>query len=441
MGNWLSIARSIQLVAAAAAALASGAASAASLKLPRALEQLAREGKFSGAVVIRGAEGVSFARGYGLADPFSGRRFTPDTPVDSASLAKPVTAAGVLLLARDGKIDLDAPVRRYLPEYPHASTTVRHLLAHSAGLPFDDSPEALVGKTNAALLADVSGEPQFQPGSAFIYCNLCYVTLALLIERVSGIHYLDFARKRLALPSAVTLRPRSLADWKGRAIGYRRTSAGNLERFDSWEGEAFYGTANLSISARQLANWGAQWWRPKLNQIRDNATTRATIGDKLSGMTWGNWYCAPTGPRCHYLGHHEGFHHMIYWNAERRISVAMLSNNALSPTRHHRVQRALVSYVERSSAAAVAELSEPLPDNPVFAGTYRFPTEEAVTVLAEGNRVGVVRGGITYPAILVGLGMRYVPGLDVFVAGADGGGLHWLSLYEDMVGVRTPKQP
>lgn len=127
--------------------------------LHQAFNQLARQGQFSGAVVVRGAEGVRFARGYGAADPFTGRAFTPDTPVDSGSIAKPVTATAVLLLAREGKVDLDAPVRRYLPEYPHAATIVCHLLAHSAALPFEDSPEALAGKTNAALLAAFVGEP------------------------------------------------------------------------------------------------------------------------------------------------------------------------------------------------------------------------------------------------------------------------------------------
>lgn len=438
MGGWLSAAISIQLGAAAAAALTNTTASAASRPgLPSALEQLTRAGKFSGAVVIRGPEGVRLARGYGLADPFTGRRFTPETPVDSGSLAKPVTAAAVLTLAYDGTLDLDAPVRRYLPEYPHASTTVRHLLAHSAGLPFDDAPDALFGKTNAALLAGVSGEPQFQPGSAFAYCNLCYVTLALLIERVSGMRYLDFARSRLALPRAVTLRPLRLDEWEGRAIGYRRTPAGKVERFDSWEGEAFYGTANLSISARQLASWGAQWWQPRLATIKRMATTPAAIAGKPSGLSWGNWYCAPGGKRCHYLGHHEGFHHMLYWDRERKVSVAIVTNNTVDPALHHRLQRALVSFAERSGADPGQELSKPLPDNPVVTGTYKFPTGEAVTVLAKGNRVGVIRGGITYPAIRVGSGIRYVPGLDVYVAGAEGGGLHWLSLYEDVVGIRT----
>jgi CubicO group peptidase (beta-lactamase class C family) len=157
-----------------------------------ALEQLAAEGKFSGAVVVRDTEGVRFARGYGLADPFSDRRFTPETPVDSASLAKPVTAAAALMLANEGKIDLDAPVRRYLPAYPHETTTVRHLLAHSAGLPVEEALEPLDDKTNEMIMNEVAQRrlaPAFTPGTAFNYCNFCYSTLALLIERVSGNSY------------------------------------------------------------------------------------------------------------------------------------------------------------------------------------------------------------------------------------------------------------
>ena len=61
--------------------------------LDRTLQELARDQRFSGAVVVRTAEGRRFAKGYGMADPFTARRFTPDTPVDSGSLAKPFTAA------------------------------------------------------------------------------------------------------------------------------------------------------------------------------------------------------------------------------------------------------------------------------------------------------------------------------------------------------------
>lgn len=407
--------------------------------LHAALDQLTREGKFSGAVVVRGSDGVRFARGYGLADPFTGRAFTPDTPVDSASLAKPATATAVLLLVRDGKLELDASVRDYLPEYPYADTTVQHLLAHSAGIP-ESSFETITGKINEALLAEISERrlaPLFTPGSGFSYCNFCYITLAILIERVSGQHYLDFVRKRTFLPAGVTIRPRRLSDWAGRAIGYRRNTNGKVERADSYEDEAFYGTANFSISASQFASWGAEWWKTRLAPIRTAATKPATIAGKVSGLTWGNWYCAAGGRRCHYLGHHEGFHHMLYWDADRRISVAMVSNNTLAPGLQQRLQRGLVAFAEGRSKVAQRELAGELPDIPVAPGEYLFPTREKISAESgQGRLMTVKRGGIGYAAYPISSGIRYIPGLDVYVAGAPDGRLRWLSLYEDFVAGR-----
>ena len=405
--------------------------------LHSALEQLTREGKFSGAVVVYGAEGVRFAHGYGLADPFSQRRFTPETPVDSASLAKPVTAAAVLSLAKEGKIDLDKPVRHYLRGYPHEATTVRHLLAHAAGLPPEEDLEPLADKTNERIINEIAARhlpPTFTPGTAFNYCNFCYTTLALLIERVSGTSYLALVQKRLALPAGVTIRPLHLADWPDRAIGYRRTSEGKIERADSYESEAFYGSANLSISASQLARWGAEWWKAQLAPIRTRAVEPARIAGKPSGLSWGNWYCSSKGKQCHYLGHHEGFHHMLYWDAERRISVAMVSNNTLAPGRQQRLQRALVAFAEKRTTEGLDDLRSDLPDNPVQSGTYVLPTAETVVVSSDDNRVSVVRSGIPYPAYRIGAGIRYVPGLDTYLAGAADGRLHWLNLYEDMLG-------
>jgi CubicO group peptidase (beta-lactamase class C family) len=408
--------------------------------LHAALEQLTTDGKFSGAVVIHGAEGVSFAQGYGLADPFTKRRFTPETPVDSASLAKPVTAAAVLLLAKEDKIDLDKPVRHYLPGYPHAATTVRHLLAHSAGLPPEEDLEPLANKTNEVIMNEVADRhlpPMFTPGTGFNYCNLCYTTLALLIERVSGTSYLSLVQRRAALPAGVTIRALRLADWANRAIGYRRIPADKVERADSYESEAFYGSANFSVSASQLAQWGAEWWKPQLAPIRAHAVVPARIDGKPSGLSWGNWYCSSKGEQCHYLGHHEGFHHMLYWDAQHRISVAMVSNNTLAPSRQQRLQRALVAFAEGRTTEGLAELRSELPDNPVQPGTYLLPSGETVVISSDDDRVSVVRWGIQYRAYRIGAGIRYVPGLDTYLAAAAGGRLHWLNLYEDLLG--TPK--
>ena len=427
--------KSIRLIVASAVTAASPvAAFGEPIGMHRTLSQLARAGQFSGAVVVRGPEGVRFARGYGAADPFTGIHFTPNTPVDSGSIAKPVTAAAVLLLEQDGKLDLDIPVRRYLPEYPHAETTVRHLLAHSAGLALEETPEKLGGKDNAALLRDAGARsPLFPPGGAFTYCNLCYSTLAMLIERVSGVHYLDFVRRRVLLPAGAIIRPRRLADWKGRAIGHRRTKDGRLERFDSWEGEAFYGSGNLSMSAAQLARWGSEWWKAPLTAIRAEAIAPAMIAGKNSGLSWGNWYCAPERDRCHYLGHHVGFHHMLYWDAKRRISVAMVSNNTLTPAFHQRLQRALVAFAENRPAEARREIQQQLPEREAPFGEYRLHTGEMLAVKKSGSRVLVERKGLIYPAYPTGSAVRYVPGLDGYLAGDVEGRLHWITLYDPVL--------
>ena len=97
----------------------------------------------------------------------------------------------------------------------------------------------------------------------------------------------------------------------------------------------------------------------------------------------------------------------------------------------HRLHQAILQGAVRAFDAARRELSKSLPDNAVVPAAYKLPTGEMVTVLTRGNRVAVNRGGINYLAFRIGAGIRYVPGLDLYVSGAESGGLHWLSLYED----------
>jgi CubicO group peptidase (beta-lactamase class C family) len=409
--------------------------------LHRALEQLSRAGKFSGAVVIRDARGTRFSHAYGFADPFEGRRFTADTPVDGASLAKTVTAAGILTLVAQRKIALDDPVRRHVPEYPYPATTLRNLLAHSGGLPDYAAFEPLEGKTTSAMLLELSRRqvaPAFEPGSDFAYCNLCYDTLALVIERVAGEPYQSFVNATLFRPAGLRssqVRPRRLADWTGRAIGYRHNARGALERFDSWEGEAFYGGGNIAFTAADLARWGAYWWSPGLAATRQAAVRPAVIAGRTSGLTWGNWYCANRGRRCHYLGHHEGFHHMVYWDADRRIAIAMVTNNALDPRLQQSLQRALVAFAEGRPRKARSEIRAVLPDGAARPGHYRLSDGEDLT-LTRGSRGSLAfkRRGLTYTAFPAGGPVHYVPGLDVCLASDSGGRLHWSSLYEELVG-------
>jgi CubicO group peptidase (beta-lactamase class C family) len=160
--------------------------------------------------IVRG-DRIVHLRGFGEADE-SGRPVTPETPFIMASVGKSFTALAVMQLVEAGKVDLDAPVQRYLPWFrvadPAASAgiTVRHLLNQTSGLP------TLAGLTSAyaedlgegALERAVRGlrtvELTAPVGQTFQYCNLNYSTLGLIVQTVAGQRYEDYLRDHVFAP-------------------------------------------------------------------------------------------------------------------------------------------------------------------------------------------------------------------------------------------------
>jgi CubicO group peptidase (beta-lactamase class C family) len=173
-----------------------------------------------GAVVATVAHGApSKVYAYGYADRAQRRPMTPDTVFRVASLSKSVTAWGVLRLAQDGKVALDAPVSRYLPRWPVAPSrypadgvTVRRLLNHTSGLNAGEdsfsAPDAEPTSTLALLgrqgpgPASNPGPPRLvaPPGGQFIYSVPGYTLLQLMIEHKSGLAFPDYMRRALLEP-------------------------------------------------------------------------------------------------------------------------------------------------------------------------------------------------------------------------------------------------
>jgi CubicO group peptidase (beta-lactamase class C family) len=126
-----------------------------------------------------------------------------------ASLAKQVTGAAAAILVRDGRLDPDRPVRRYLGELPEwaATITPRHLAHHIAGLPAAGELEALVSGdwTEDFVLGALTGLPCLpaRPGTAYAYSNLGYVLLAWIVERVSDQPFAAFVDAQLLAPLGI----------------------------------------------------------------------------------------------------------------------------------------------------------------------------------------------------------------------------------------------
>ncbi len=242
------------------------------------------------------------SQGYGVAQLEWGEAITPDTVFGIGSLTKPFTASAILLLRAEGKLDLDAPITTYLPDYDtHGqSITIRLLLTHTSGIPnFVTLPEFWTSDiahdhSHAELRARFERLPlQFAPGERYSYNNSAYCLLGMVIEALSGMPYGAFIRERILEPLGMRdshyLNPQAVIP--RRAEGYAATGQG-YERARYMSTTLQYAAGALASTAEDLARWdlALRDGRPLDHQTQAMmmARTRLASGRTVGyGMGWG----------------------------------------------------------------------------------------------------------------------------------------------------------
>jgi CubicO group peptidase (beta-lactamase class C family) len=143
---------------------------------------------------------------YGLANLELSVPVKPETVFEIGSITKQFTAAGILLLAQDGKLSVNDKISAHLANIPSAWTniTIRHLLTHTSGIKNYtglDGFELRQHLTQAQFISAMGREPmEFAPGDAWKYCNTGFSLLGYIIENVSGENYWDFMSERVFRP-------------------------------------------------------------------------------------------------------------------------------------------------------------------------------------------------------------------------------------------------
>jgi CubicO group peptidase (beta-lactamase class C family) len=232
-------------------------------------------------VVIRGE--LAYASGYGLADVERATPFTPQTVFDTGSTYKQFISAGVLILARQGKLSLDDDIRKFIPEIPDygARITVRHLLNHTHGLrEYLDltliSSPGLTGSEGARLrLLSRQRKPAAAPGERIFYGNTGPLLARIIIKRVSGQPLGDFTQRHIFGP--LGMRSTYLGDESRpvtlRAMGYRRGPNGGLVSVTSG-GRSETTIEDLARWSRNLEAPGAEW-KGLVRQMRTSSILRS----------------------------------------------------------------------------------------------------------------------------------------------------------------------
>ena len=207
---------------------------------------------------------IAYLQAYGDArlDPRIPAR--PEMRYSIGSISKQFTAAGVLLLAEQGKLSLDDPVSRFIPSLTRANeVTIRQLLSHTSGYqdywPQDYVPPFMLQSATADKILDLwARKPlDFDPGTQWQYSNTNFAIAGLIIEKAAGVPLLQFLSKNIFVPlqmqSVIDINQDRLTETD--PTGYMRYGLGPL-RVAPKEGKGWlFAAGELAMPAQDLAKW------------------------------------------------------------------------------------------------------------------------------------------------------------------------------------------
>jgi CubicO group peptidase (beta-lactamase class C family) len=282
------------------------------------------------------------AKGYGMADLEHDVRIAPDTVFEAGSVSKQFTAAAVMLLARDGKLSLDDPVRKYIPELPEypAPLTVRHMLTHTSGLRDWGSVAGIAGwprttrvYTHAHVL-EIVGRQQalnFTPGTRWSYSNTGFNLAAIIVERVSGRSFQAFTHDRLFQPLGMahtSWRDDHTRIVKGRAVAYTERKGFRI----TMPFEDVFGNGGLLTTVGDLLKWNEHYDAPPegdASLVAEQQTPGRFNDGRAHRYGLGLYIGTHNGVReVYHSGSTAGYQAFLTRFPDQHVSVAVLCNVA-----------------------------------------------------------------------------------------------------------------
>lgn len=311
--------------------------------------------------VLRGGEIVRQSN-YGFANLEQQIPVTAQTAFNVGSVSKQIIAAGVMLLAQEGKIDLDASVSRYISDVPDQwrPITVRHLLTHTSGLVRDapgfspESDQSVMEVVRTAYPLPLLSPP----GAKFEYCNTGYFLLAELIARTSGTSWQSFFETRFFRPLGMTAtRPTSRIDLiPRRASGYG-WKEGRVENVTPYR--ALRPSGAFVSTAADLAKWEKFLVSGELltRRSREMMWTQARLNNGQHAPYGFGWRLEQVDGRSEigHAGSLPGFRAYYARYPDEDLTIIALANANNSSTEPTRIVRAVAQELLGTKSPAPAQ--------------------------------------------------------------------------------------
>ncbi|HTX57261.1 MAG TPA: serine hydrolase domain-containing protein [Candidatus Acidoferrales bacterium] len=276
---------------------------------------------------------IVYAHGFGYADLEHHFRFEPGTQTYVGSISKQFTAAAILLLQQDGKLKLDDPVTRYVPELTIAKgVTIRELLDQTAGLPDESAAAIDQDRTKSFKISDLIAAMDklhlvSTPGAQFRYNNFNYALAGLIVERAAGVPLSDYLQQRIFIP--LLMNQTFLAGDSGisprHAVGY--TGAPDaFEPTGRWDPAWLFGDGGVVTNVYDLAKWDIGM--PLLLRV-DAMREMFTPSDAPGAMRYGLGWVIDQRSGKRYIWHNGeigGYHAMNAVLPDDHVAVIVLAN-------------------------------------------------------------------------------------------------------------------
>ena len=298
---------------------------------------------------------ILFRRNYGKSDVEMDTDVDDSTVFGLSSVTKQFTAATIMRLVEQGKISLDDPVTKFLPDYPAQGNTVtiHHLLSHTSGLKdYGLKNEELPGWYGLELsykqMTDLWAKGfDNKPGANFDYNNWGYYLLGQIIEKVTGTSWSDYAEPELLKPLGLnnTLFAHQLRIVPGRAKGYlhQKDSIINVPYRNI---ETFSAGGGLSSTIDEIVQWTQLLHDGKVvsaESLEKMTTPTVLDNGKTVGYGYGLYVNELRGHRKIYHGGTFGFGTYVSHYPEEGITIAILSNSTKGRERAQQLEEMLAT--------------------------------------------------------------------------------------------------
>lgn len=348
--------------------------------IDRIVNRGVKAGGFPGAAVVVGRRGYSvFERGYGhLGWASSSPAVVPDESVyDLASLTKVVgTATAAMILYDEGRLDLDAPVSRYLPEFSGGQkdkVTIRHLLTHTSGLPAGRDLRRLAHGPWHARSVVISTPLACKPGACQVYSDLGADVMGFVIEKISGQGLDAFLRERVFTPLGMNdtwfrpgasekdrIAPTEVSPPRGYPI------QGEVHDENAWAlggvaGHAglFSTAADLSIFAQMMLNGGTYGGVRIASDSAVALFTTRTAGTRALGWDTSDGEGSAGMVMGEHAYGHTGFTGTSLWiDPDRELFVILLANRVHAPKARRPAKVIADVRADLADAAALSIIDE-----------------------------------------------------------------------------------